>query len=408
MRQDHDALTATLRARQDETRQARRARRIGAFAPAYRQKINELMADDERLEDLADSFPGLLFAIATGYGDGDARKRALELVLAGAPLRSAAAALGLPLWLRRLPAAAYGEPLRPVPPSDDFACKIHGLIPGPQVAGVWLSRVLLAGEVCGEDAALWIARQYKGGGPQADDHGFLYVLAWIWHADRPQASLHRLLRLRWHPQLAVRRAAEEIELWRQRLALAVALGDGVKDTWLAEGHSRGFDFVALRKAEDFIAEAERMDNCLDQYAHRLEGRAVRVFSVRKDGRSVADLEIACHEQELGMPAIAQLRAARNRRAAMDVWQAVYAWLGDQSIRQADPELLRQDRASRRRTTARLWRPFLESLSGETRVMFATAFGTRATLPRRVRVAAAAHASPGSMRPRRSKTAGDPC
>lgn len=406
MRHDHDALTALLHPRADETKLARRARRLNAFVPVYRQRIHELMAADERLEDLADSFPGLLFAYATGFGDGDARARSIRLVLTGAPLRAAAEAIGLPQWLRRLPASAYAVPLRPMPLNEDFACRMHGLVPGSQLTGgAWLARVLLANEVCGEDAAVWIARQYRGAGPQADDLCHLHVLAWIWHAGRPQALPHRLLRLRWHAQIAVRRAEEEIELWRQRLALAVALGEGVKDTWLAEGHSRGYDFVALKSAEDFIAEAERMDNCLDQYAHRLEGRAVRVFSVRKDGRSVANLEIACHEQELGIPAIAQLRAIRNRRAATDVWQAAYAWLGSQQIRQADPELLRQDKASRRRTTAKLWRPFLESLSGETRGLFAAAFGTRATLPRRVRASGGAQVMPGSTRPCRSKAAG---
>lgn len=405
MRQDHNVLIASSQPDHNDARQSRRVRRIEAFAPAFRQQIFHVTAGAPWLEDLAESFPALLFAYASGYGEEAARARSIALVQAGVPLRTASAVLGLPAWLRRLPPAAFTAPLRPVPGGDDFASRIHGLVPGaPQAMGPWLARLLLANEVCGTEAALWIARQYKGAGPAPHDPAFLHILAWIWHSDRAGTVAHELMRRRWQPQFSARRAAEEVEHWRHRLALAIALGDGVKDTWLAEGQCRGYEFVALRTAQDFIAEAASMDNCLDQYAHRLEGRAVRLFSLRKGGRSVANLEIACHEQELGMPAIAQLRAARNRRAGMDVWQAAYAWLGGQTIRQANPALLRRDGPTRRRTTAKLWRPFLAELSEPTRAVFAAAFGTR-TITAGARSRMAENGPAGGMRPRRRKAAG---
>jgi hypothetical protein len=380
MRHEHDATTLGTLVRGSDGRQNNGGRERGvtvaaAFHEPFRRLVLEVAAQGEAFEDLADSFPGLLFALATGYGDGAGLARAMAKVRAGAPLRLIAAELGLPMWLRRLPPGAFLAPLRVLPAEEFFAEHVHGLIPVSTAAtGGWLSRVLLANEVCGAEAALWIGRQYRGVGPAVTDPALLHILAWIWHTAQPDAPAHTLMRRTWQPQISARRAAEEVEHWRHRLALAVALGDGVRDTWLEEGHCRGFDFVALRTAQDFIAEAASMDNCLDQFAHRLEGRAVRVFSVRKGGRSVANLEIACHEQELGMPSIAQLRAARNRRAGSDVWQATYAWLGSQSLRAADPALLRQHRTLRRRAIAKLWRPFLDTMKEETRAPFTAAFG----------------------------------
>jgi len=46
------------------------------------------------IEDLADSFPGLLFAFGDPYATADKRERAFELVCAGEPLRQVADALG--------------------------------------------------------------------------------------------------------------------------------------------------------------------------------------------------------------------------------------------------------------------------------------------------------------------------
>src|SRR5204863_1365026 len=45
---------------------SRRARRLQAFHPSYRRFVAELTACASELEDLADSFPALLFALVSG------------------------------------------------------------------------------------------------------------------------------------------------------------------------------------------------------------------------------------------------------------------------------------------------------------------------------------------------------
>src|SRR4051794_21817691 len=92
--------------RVQETAAARRQRRIDGFHPCCRRYVAELTCCAGELEDLADTFPGLLFALVTRYGTAENRERAFDLVAAGAPLRQAADTLGLAWWLRKLPAPA--------------------------------------------------------------------------------------------------------------------------------------------------------------------------------------------------------------------------------------------------------------------------------------------------------------
>ena len=62
-----------------------------------------------------------------------------------------------------------------------------------------------------------------------------------------------------------------------------------------------------------------------------------------------------------MPTIVQLRGARNRRAAPEVWQATFAWLGGQRLEPLSPE--RHAPKPMKRVAARrlLWEPYLGHL-----------------------------------------------
>ena len=352
----------------------RLARRIEAFAPHIRATILALAARSTAIEDLAGSFPALLFALATGYGSATARKAARSAVEDGRSLREAAAALGLPVWMRKLPPQTFSGPLGRLPHEPGLVSRLPSLAPAqPGFAAAWFDRVLIAYHIGRPDLALWVAQHYRAAGPAPTSENFLRVLAWAWHSGQPELRGAGLLAEKWTPQVGLRRAVSEAAFWRERIALDQFLGAGIADSWLADGHANGYDFVALRSADDFIAEARAMDNCLDRYCDRLSCGTVRIFSVRRDGVPVADVEISMHERELGMPAVTQLRAARNRRAPMEVWQATYAWLGGQPLRQATPDLqIKVGRAERKRRLERFWRPFLGVLPPHARAALETA------------------------------------
>jgi PcfJ-like protein len=354
-------------ARQDlsqvqETAAGRRRRRLESFHPCYRRYIAELTCCASEVEDLADSFPGLLFALVSRYATVEQRQRAFDLVCTGEPLRQAADALGLAWWLRRLPAHAFTEPLPAFPVDGDFSLHIANLIPREDsLVPAWLARVSQAVEAGDLPYALWIARQRDLAGPPEDL--FAFMAAWAWFSGRPGLLGHRLLRRPWTPQMSFKRAREELAAWRQRLRLIECLGPGIESPWLADGKAAGFDFVALRTVEDFVAESEALENCLDQYADQLHTGLTAVFSIRKGARRVACVEIGLHDEEVSMPNIVQLRAARNRRAPPEIWQATYSWIGGQRLMPLSP--LRHAPKPMQRIEARrqLWNPYLEVLEG---------------------------------------------
>ncbi len=345
---------------------SRRRRRMMSFHPSARERIEEVSATSRAIEDLADTFPALLFALATGYATPIRRRKAIRLVLEGAPLKTIAAELGLAWWTRRLPPQAFVEPLRALPDDEAFNERIVSFLPTtPDQAKSWLWTVTYGMHASGPGFALWAAgwasRQRRTFDAAVGRDHFRYMAAWAWHAGQPTAPGHALIRRPWSPQMGIRRAMEELTVWRRRLRLALCLGTGAAEPWVAEAEAMGYRFVALRTPADFIAESEAMDNCLDQFADRIEGGRSRVFSIRREGRSVADVEIGTDEFEAGMPTIQQLRGPRNRRAAPDVWRATYAWLGGQPLRPLVTSSAEVVATGLRRTARYYWKPYLAAL-----------------------------------------------
>jgi hypothetical protein len=343
-----------------ETRAARRKRRLQAFRPPFRCALAALTTDCPPAEDLADTFPALLFALATGYGTAAARKTTVASLARGATLRDACSLLGLPFWTRRLPPEALLRPLPDLPADAEFSAIMLARVPAaPRECTVWLDRMTLALRLGGPDLAAWVAREPRLLPPLTGDDDFGWLLAWAWTSLTPRCPGHALLRGGWTPGIGWKRARDEIAIWRKRIELVGALAGGPRDPWFRNGHALGLDLVHLDTVEALIAESAVMENCLDQYAQHLVYGRVRVFSVRRDGKPVADVELTLRADEATVACIAQVRGPRNRRAPPVVWQAVHAWLGAQPFRpiSAKPTLP----AASREALRALWRPYVEHL-----------------------------------------------
>ncbi len=346
----------------EEVAPPRRRLRIETFHPTYRRFIAELTSCAPELEDLADSFPALLFALVSGFATPARRARACELVCDGAPLREAADTLGLAWWLRKLPAQAFTEPLPAFPTDQEFAFRIASLIPREaRRLPIWLARVGYAYECGGEAYALWIARQSDLSSPPEDV--FAFMAAWAWFSAHPGHLGHRLLRRLWTSEMSFKRAREEMTVWRQRLRLIDCLGPGIESPWLADGVASGYSFVALRTVDDFISESVSLENCLDQYADHLHTGLTALYSIRKGARRIACVEIGRHGEEVTMPTIVQLRGPRNRRAQPEVWQAAFAWIGSQRLEALSAQRHAPTPIKRLEARRHLWRPYLEHLTG---------------------------------------------
>lgn len=316
-----------------ETLAARRRRRVNSFRLPFRLAIARLTLNWPAIEDLADSFPALLFALSTGYGTHTQRENAFHMIETGHPLKDVAAHLGLPLWLRRMPADALMQPLPPMPSDTEFANSVVARIPvDPAQCAVWFDRMLIAHRLAGREFALWVAREPRLMPPSTGEEELQWLCAWVWVSFNPSSPGHKLLRVHWSPLLGWKRAQDELSIWRKRINLVSALAGPPRDPWFENGQAQGYEIVQLATVEDFVKESIEMENCLDQYATHLGYGRIRVFSVRRGGRPVADFELTLRPDESTMPSIAQVRGPRNRRAAPAVWQAIHAWLGAQCFR----------------------------------------------------------------------------
>lgn len=341
---------------------------LQSFHPPFRKHVSAIAKRATCYEDLAESFPGLLFALATGFGSVEARRTAAEHVAAGTPLREAADAIGLPWWTRKLPPQAFTKRLDKLPHDPTFSTRIVNALPAtPAGSGKWLDRVLQAYRTSNAEFALWVAKNDRFHSPQVSDPALPYLAAWAWHADKPDTLGGRLLRRKWQPSMSPNRAFDELTVWRKRLRLALSLSSLDRKPWLTDGAALGYDFVELRTVDDFIAESEFMDNCLDAFAEKLEAGVCYVFSIRENGVPVADIEIGPHPQEAQMPTIIQLRAPRNKRANPHIWRAAYAWIGNQTVSSAPALLI--DAPERRRAWRALWKPYLAELETADRAIF---------------------------------------
>lgn len=336
---------------------------LARYAKVVRPVIKHYIAGARRLEELSESFPALLFALATNYGSRERRLACEQLILQGVALKTAAEAIGLPWWLRRLPPEYFTNTLPQLPDSPEFACRIgNSLAPAGIDGNSWLQRIAVGYAAAGEDYALWIARQRRLPLMSVDDNSELLLAAWAWHSARPDTPGYKLLRAPWSEAISLRRAVTEARVWLRRLDLAAVLGTGIEDPWLASGSANGYEFVPLLKLDDFMAEAQAMGNCLDQYANEMRFGLTRVFSIRRGGRPVADVELGMHKDDRTMPTVEQLRGPRNRRVGPEIWQAVFAWLATQDYRPLQrPDAT--DQARRRQLVRALWRPYQAAMQG---------------------------------------------
>ena len=311
------------------------------FTYPARREARRLLRSSPRLVDLALVFPGAVYALATKRGPLAARRQALALIEEGAPLKNVARALDLPLWLRRLPPEAFERPIEDLPASENFTRRIATRLPGPPAhASFWLQSVAFGAKACSEDFALWLADQPVFSEPGDPEQLFGVLAAYAWHSRATQTRAHSLIVVPWRPEIAFDTALCAAKSWLNRMRLVLQLGPGVlNDPWLSGGEIRGYSFVPLLDRMEILAEARAMQNCADQYAERLADDRCRLFSIRRGSEHVATLEIGPHAREAGMLAITQLKGRHNMAAPLDIWQAAYAWMAQQSgLRRLPPRV----------------------------------------------------------------------
>src|SRR4051812_1039250 len=230
----------------ESERSGLRERRLLRYHPRFQSRVRALAMSDPRLADLALSFPAPLFAIAAPRRGGDPEP-ALACVIAGRPLAAAAAAAGLPLWLRKLPPEAFVRPIAPLPDGELFRRQIGNHLPrSPKLMPIWLQAVAEMAALAHEPAAVWIAREFVRA-PRTLKFERLNLLAlWVWYSGQRTTIGHGLIERPWAPDMSLSTAAAAAIAWRRSVALYVELADRpVGDMWLSPGRVGDYEFRPL-------------------------------------------------------------------------------------------------------------------------------------------------------------------
>jgi hypothetical protein len=333
-----------------------RAQRIESCLKSYHRDraaaVRALAGAHPALADLALSFPALLFALARPR-DAAAAARARAAVCAGRSLREAAAEIGLPMWLRALPAQAFVEPLGPLPDGPLFARRVANHLPPAPLAADWLVIVAHAARWGDEAVAVWAAQEFLRAPKSFDAAGLSLVCLWSFFSARPDTEAGRLSRKRWSPRMTFARALDEARDWTQNLELVLWLDERRIDGWLAPGNVGDYAFAPLASAADVIEEGERMRHCVRTYGETLLENSCRLWRVSRAGQTVATVEIGALGRFL---TVTQAKARENRLVAPEVERAIHEWLRAQPLTEAPPRDSGRHEL-RRAVWLKLWRPY---------------------------------------------------
>jgi hypothetical protein len=341
----------------DETH-ARVERCLRRYSATAKAAVRAAAALHPRIADLAVSFPALLFALAMPRRDADAA-RAFDAAIDGRPLAEVAQTAGVPLWLRKLPVDALTKPLPRLPDDAAFRRRIANHVPrSPKLAPLWLDVVSFALEWSHPSFAIWIASELMRDVKAVKLKELRLLCVWAWFSHHRDTIGHRLVEQPWRPAMRFKTALDAAWNWRTRVALHINLGEApIADQWLTPGCVYGYEFTPLRCADEVVAEAVAMKNCLRTYGYDLAQNQSRLWSVRMSGRRVATLRLA-HSFADPLIGIRELQAERNRDVSVEVWWAARQWLHQHDLPAIDTKRFKWDKAPLDAGVWRsLWRPY---------------------------------------------------
>jgi PcfJ-like protein len=332
---------------------------IRRFPRGFRRRLRKLVRGSSRLGELLYTFPGLAFMLAAGGRPHAARGQTVRLVKEGQPLSEVAAAVDVPLWLRRLPPEAFIEPFGSVPGSEEFGRRIVNEIPNkPEATAMWLRWVLFAAESCDESFALWLAGQNIYQAEDAGKQPLLPLAAFAWFSREDHGPARGLIGRPWHGSMRFDVAVDEMRTWFERIILDYCREGGSRNgTWFKTRKVCGYRIMPLLTADELREEGDRMNNCVATYLPKVASGVSLIYSIRRGGQRVATMEIAPGQ---AAPVIVQLLAAGNTKAGDDVWRAANGWLSKQGeFPMVARDAIAQVPVIPSRWEA-IWRPYLEA------------------------------------------------
>lgn len=347
------------------------AKAIQRFPEPGRSQVEILARTDQRLAQLAVSFPLLIHALAMGGGTCAAGQKAIDMVIAGRPLAEVASMIGLPLCFRRVCPEALSDTVTPCRWGPDASKRLAPLIPeDPSHHARWIRAVSLAGRLGGDTFAVWVARTpllFLASG--FDPDGLRPLAIYCWHqAEHPDAAVPGLLRnlvdKRWSERSAIDTTVIGARIWFNRVKLITYFGaTGVPSSWLPAAMIGDLEVRPLLDPDEIIEQAIMMHNCVDTYADRLARGKARLFSVRRNGQPVATFELLRLRCQSQFASLGQVRGRYNCAAPPDLEGAIASWVASHRHVRL-PKQERRGRNADNRRLAALLGPYLATFDLE--------------------------------------------
>lgn len=330
-------------------------KQLSRFPKHTQSAVRQIAVEDARLADLAMSFPGLLFAMAVPRRGCDVQ-RTRQLVMMGAPLKAAADAAGVPMWVRGLPPEAFAHRLPPLPDSAKFRLEVANTLPRLRKnASAWLNAVAEAYAIAGEDVALWVAREYRDG-RSFRGRRLRRVCLWAWFSSQSEVlPARRFMARTWSPAMGWTTASHWAAIWLEALELYCHLGEHtLVEPFAGQAVVLGYAFIPLDTAVAIDAEAVAMRTCIRAYGSDVAAGVCRLFSIRYEGARIATLEIGYGYLD-PYPVILQLRGPDNANVDPLVWMAARRFVVAQGVLCPVPQ--RTENRLDAQAWMRWWRPY---------------------------------------------------
>jgi hypothetical protein len=267
------------------------------------------------------------------------RLDATRLVDVGAPLKTIADLMHVPMAFRKIKPAAAELGLSVIGALDDQRL-IHAYLPDslPRMK-LWLRCIQIA-KYAGPEFVEWVAKHSLEVGGTPDE--VLFFLSdlkdWV-RACHPRHILggDRLFHQPHGEQFVVRRFSPDMSLatvmklsgdWHEAVANNMS-GPFYEfpEPWCCAGLSCGYEIVPIANAADLYREGHSMHHCVGSYADRVAVGEVYLYSIRKDKERIATLELVRRGETV---ALGQVRGSCNTQTSKQIMGAARSWLRSQS------------------------------------------------------------------------------
>jgi hypothetical protein len=320
------------------------------FRFRYRYQIYHAAALSSRMLQITAVFPALALAVF-GFGGWsnrrpeNVREHAARLIEAGAPLKTIADLMRVPMAFRKIKPGAADLALYAVDAFHDQRL-IHAYMPDslPQMK-LWLRCIGLAKE-CGPEFVEWVAKQSPtiSGTPNEVVSLLRDLMDWVQACDRasvPQHVINAFLgddRFRaprgeqfvvrpFSPDMSFRTATELCNDWHEAVANNMS-GPRCEfpEPWCGPAEVHGYHIIPITNTAELYREGYALHHCVGTQGPRVQSGAAYFYSVRKNDERVATVELLRHR---GGVVIGQLRGACNCQPPKNIVRAIKSWLRSQ-------------------------------------------------------------------------------